>query len=235
MAACILVVDDERRIREVVHYALEREGYRVRLAENAREAQTVLQSETVDLIVLDVMLPDKSGLDLCREFRSQYESPILFLSARSEEIDRVVGLELGADDYLGKPFGTRELVARVKAVLRRTGSEKGPGVDEQLAAMVIGDLALDESRHEVLVKAHTVDLTHTEFLILATMMRRPGVVFERGQLMRSARNDDTHITERTVDTHVRRIRAKLREQGLSPITTVHGVGYKLAAEACSVD
>ncbi len=235
MVPCILVVDDERRIREVVQYALEREGYRVRAAESARQADSTLASESIDLIVLDVMLPDANGLDLCRRFRAEYDIPILFLSARSEEIDRVVGLELGADDYLGKPFGTRELVARVKAVLRRTGATKDTEPSDERTPLVIASLALDENRHEVLVAGQVVPLTHTEFLILGTLMRRPGIVFERGQLMRSARNDDTHITERTVDTHVRRIRAKLRDKGLSPIATVHGVGYKLVADACSLD
>lgn len=230
----ILVVDDEPRIREVVQYALEREGCRVYLAATVREAEATLERETIDLVVLDVMLPDSSGLDLCRRLRAAHQTPVLFLSARGEEIDRVIGLEVGADDYLGKPFGTRELVARIKAVLRRVApaqAEVVPGGGT--TPLKLGALVLDAERHEVRASGRVVALTHTEFLILRTLMQRPGVVFERGQLMRAAREDDTHITERTIDTHIRRIRTKLRECALEPIVTVHGVGYKLDREACS--
>lgn len=229
----ILVVDDEPRIREVVQYALEREGCRVHLAATALEAESMLEREAIDLVVLDVMLPDASGLDLCRRLRAGRATPVLFLSARGEEIDRVIGLEVGADDYLGKPFGTRELVARIKAVLRRAAPTSVEIGVLGSSALELGALVLDGERHEVRAAGRVVPLTHTEFLILRVLMQRPGVVFERGQLMRAAREDDTHITERTIDTHIRRIRAKLRECALEPIVTVHGVGYKLDREACS--
>jgi len=229
----ILVVDDEPRIREVVQYALEREGCRVYLAATAHEAEATLEREAIDLVVLDVMLPDSSGLDLCRRLRAARTTPVLFLSARGEEIDRVIGLEVGADDYLGKPFGTRELVARIKAVLRRAVPATTEVPSGGSSAMELGALVLDGERHEVRARGRVVPLTHTEFLILRALMQRPGVVFERGQLMRAAREDDTHITERTIDTHIRRIRAKLRECSLEPLVTVHGVGYKLDREACS--
>lgn len=229
----ILVVDDEPRIREVVQYALEREGCRVHMAATALEAESLLEREPIDLVVLDVMLPDSSGLDLCRRLRAAHHTPVLFLSARGEEIDRVIGLEVGADDYLGKPFGTRELVARIKAVLRRAGPGAAAVLGAAASPLELGALVLDDERHEVRASGRVVALTHTEFLILRTLMQRPGVVFERGQLMRAAREDDTHITERTIDTHIRRIRAKLRDCALEPIVTVHGVGYKLDREACS--
>jgi len=231
----ILVVDDEPRIREVVQYALEREGCRVYLAATALEAESTLEREAIDLVVLDVMLPDANGLDLCRRLRAGYGTPILFLSARGEEMDRVIGLEVGADDYLAKPFGTRELVARIKAVLRRAQPATPEGLALGPGPLQLDALVLDGERHEVRASGRVVPLTHTEFLILRTLMQRPGIVFERSQLMRAAREDDTHITERTIDTHIRRIRGKLRECGLEPIVTVHGVGYKLDQEACSVD
>jgi two-component system, OmpR family, response regulator len=231
----ILVVDDEPRIREVVQYALEREGCQVRLAANAAEAAVTLQSDDVDLIVLDIMLPDANGLDLCREYRARNRVPILFLSARGEEVDRVVGLEVGADDYLAKPFGTRELVARIKAVLRRCEAPNPqPNEAPTKSRLAIGELMLDPERHEVRVRNSPVNLTHLEFCLLQTLMRRPEVVFERAQLLGEAWKEETHITERTVDTHIRRIRSKLKEHGLSPLATVHGVGYKLVVAACSL-
>lgn len=230
----ILVVDDEPHIREVVQYALTREGSKVTLASNARDAARALSSEAIDLIVLDIMLPDESGLDLCRQYRAKHDVPIVFLSARGEEMDRVLGLEMGADDYLTKPFGTRELIARIKAVLRRSGpATPEPTREHDADRLAIGPLVLDIERHEVRVSGHPVILTHMEFLLLKCLMRRPGVVFERTQLIVESRTDETHITERTIDTHIRRIRAKLREHGLAPIVTVHGVGYKLDVQACS--
>ena len=182
----------------------------------------------------DLLEVGACGLDLCRRYRAKHDVPIVFLSARSEEMDRVLGLEMGADDYLSKPFGTRELVARIKAVLRRAGpAAPEPGTKRGVDRLTLGLLALDIERHEVRVGGHPVMLTHMEFLLLKCLMQRPGVVFERGQLIVESRADDTHITERTIDTHIRRIRAKLREHGLAPIVTVHGVGYKLDLEACS--
>lgn len=231
----ILVVDDEPRIREVVQYALEREGCKVTLAENAKQAARALEQQTPDLIILDIMLPDANGLDLCREYRSRTRVPILFLSAKGEEVDRVIGLEMGADDYLPKPFGTRELVARIRAILRRTQPTQANDAEPSAARIEIGALLLDPERHEVRVGQHSVLLTHTEFSLLRVLMQRPEVVFERQTLLRDARAEDSHITERTVDTHIRRIRAKLREHGLSPVVTVHGVGYKLVRAACSLD
>jgi two-component system OmpR family response regulator len=222
----ILVVDDEQRIREVVQYALEREGYRVSFAVDAAEARPIFGRGDIALVVLDVMLPDTDGLTLCRELRAQSKAPILFLSARSDEIDRVLGLELGGDDYLAKPFSPRELVARVKAILRRTERAEEATASTQGTRIRHGTISIDPERHEVRCGEHLVTLTPTELGMLAALLERPGIVLSRGQLMKRAYAYDHLITERTIDTHVRRIRAKFRLHGVDPIATVHGVGYK---------
>jgi two-component system OmpR family response regulator len=231
----VLVVDDEPRIREVVQYALEREGYRVTTAADAKGADLALRSGSVDLVVLDIMLPDKSGLELCRSLRERRRTPVLFLSARGEELDRIIGLEVGGDDYLSKPFSPRELVARVRAVLRRAQPVEPDASPEpskerterSREPLRVGDLQIDAERHEVRAAGEEVRLTHTEFSILEALAARPGVVFTREQLILAATDEGVHIAERTIDTHVRRIRSKLRERGIAPIETVHGVGYKL--------
>jgi two-component system OmpR family response regulator len=224
----VLVVDDEARIREVVQYALEREGFRVSVVDDGAKALDAIARGSFDLVVLDVMLPGMDGLELCRRVRSSSKVPILFLSARSDEIDRVLGLELGGDDYLTKPFSPRELVARVKAVLRRAAGES-PEPAEKKKKLTHGAITLDPERHEVTCGSEPVILTPTEFGLLAALLERPGVVLSRGQLMERAYSYDNLVTERTIDTHVRRIRAKFRAVGgVDPIATVHGVGYKAA-------
>lgn len=225
----ILVVDDESRIRDVVEYALSKEGYRVTAVGDGQTALARLLSESFDLVVLDVMLPGLDGLEVCRSLRKTSRLPIVFLSARGEEVDRIVGLELGGDDYLVKPFSPRELVARVRAVLRRMETPSGDAAD-CTSTLQSGRLSLDPERHEVRWDGKPVELTSTEFALLLALYERPGVVFSRVQLMQRAYQGDVHVTERTLDTHVRRIRAKFREAGGDPIATVHGVGYK--AEEC---
>ena len=222
----ILVVDDEARIREVVQYALEREGFRVSTVDDGARALDVLtRGDSFDLVVLDIMLPGMDGLELCRRVRSTSEVPILFLSARSDEIDRVLGLELGGDDYLTKPFSPRELVARIKAVLRRADGPRE--AEEPRRRLTHGKISIDPERHEVRWGDQPVSLTPTEFGLLSALLERPGIVLARGQLMQRAYSYDNLVTERTIDTHVRRIRAKFRALGADdPITTVHGVGYK---------
>jgi two-component system OmpR family response regulator len=222
----VLVVEDEGNIREVVRYALEREGFRVTAVEDGRRGLEAAEAAVFDLIVLDIMLPEIDGLSLCRRLRESRHTPILFLSARSDEIDRVLGLELGGDDYLTKPFSPRELVARVRAVLRRSA----PSGDEAPAsgALAHGMLLIDLERHEARYAGEPVVLTATELGLLAALVERPGVVLSRGQLMRRAYAYDNLITERTIDTHVRRIRAKFRRFAHDPIATVYGVGYKAA-------
>lgn len=223
----ILVVDDEKRIREVVEYALTKAGYRVTTTADGEEGLAAFASDAPDLVVLDVMLPGRDGLEVCRRIRAGHATPILFLSARGDEVDKIVGLELGGDDYLAKPFSPRELVARVRAVLRR-GVEASAAPEPPAAARTLrhGDLVVDPERHEVSFGGRRVTLTATEFAVLAALVERPGVVLSRAQLMRRAYDSAVHVTERTLDTHVRRIRAKFRALGADPIETVHGVGYR---------
>lgn len=222
----ILVVDDEKRIRDVVEYALTKAGYRVTTSADGEEGLAAFASDTPDLVVLDVMLPGRDGLEVCRRIRAGHATPILFLSARSDEVDKIVGLELGGDDYLAKPFSPRELVARVRAVLRR-GVEASTAPPTPAPRLLRhGDLVVDPERHEVSLGGRRVTLTATEFAVLSALVERPGVVLSRAQLMRRAYDSAVHVTERTLDTHVRRIRAKFRALGADPIETVHGVGYR---------
>lgn len=225
MSKHILVVDDEARIREVLLYALEKEGFTVTAVDNGLAAVTAVGRGGVDLVVLDVTLPEIDGLEVCRRLRKDHRVPILFLSARAEEIDRIVGLELGGDDYLTKPFSPRELVARVRAVFRRV-EDKAPDPAARPAVLAHDGIQLDAERHEVRCEGRVVELTPTEFGVLGALLERPGVVLSREKLMQRAYRYDNLITERTIDTHVRRIRAKFRELGKDPIATVHGVGYK---------
>ena len=222
----VLIVDDEKRIREVVEYALQKDGFRVSSAADGLAALAAVERDAPDLVVLDVMLPGLDGLSVCKKIRSQGQTPILFLSARADEVDRIVGLELGGDDYLVKPFSPRELVARVRAVLRRFDAASDRAKDPQPQAMRHGLLMLDAERHEATFAGQRVQLTATEFQVLAALIERPGIVLSRGQLLQRAYSDDEQVTERTLDSHVRRIRAKFRSVGGDPIATVHGVGYK---------
>ena len=221
----VLIVDDEKRIREVVEYALQKSGYRVSSVADGPSALSAVLRDPPDLVVLDVMLPGLDGLEVCRRIRSQRQTPILFLSARADEVDRIVGLELGGDDYLVKPFSPRELVARVRAVLRRFEAAAEPH-EPSPRLLRYGAFALDADRHEASYSGARVALTATEFAVLAALIERPGIVLSRAQLLQRAYADDLHVTERTLDSHVRRIRAKFRAVGGDPIATVHGVGYK---------
>lgn len=222
----ILIADDEEHIRDVVQYALERDGYQVETAADGRVALERIEQGGIDLIVLDVLMPELDGLSLCRMVRQQGDMPIIFLSSRGEEADRIVGLELGGDDYVTKPFSPRELSTRIKAVLRRA-SARATSDDDAPPTVVYERVELDPAAHEVRVDGdHKVGLTVTEFRVLYAILERPGLVLTRSQLIRRAYDDDTHITERTIDTHIRRIRAKLRPFGINPIETVHGLGYK---------
>jgi len=235
--ATVLVVDDEAHIREVVQYALEREGLEVVCAANGAEALACVAAGGIDLVVLDVLMPEVDGLEVCRRLRARGPLPIIFLSSRGEEVDRIVGLELGGDDYVTKPFSPRELATRVKAVLRRAPPPGTPAGDPPAPAPGRGDvlrhgrLEIDLPRHEVRVDGGRVDLTLTEFRVLAALLERPGLVLTRSQLIDRARSEDYHITERTIDTHIRRIRAKMRPAGLDPIETVHGLGYRASDPA----
>ncbi len=216
-----LVVDDEANIRDVIRFALSAEGIEVVEAASAERARSANPS-SFDVVVLDVMLPGQDGLTFCRDVRKDSAVPILFLSARSDEFDRVFGLEIGADDYLTKPFSTRELVARVKALLRRGGQAREPA-----KSIARGELLIELEQHRVTMAGTEMLLTPTEFGLLVSLYERPGFVLSRSQLMEKAYAYDNLVTERTIDTHVKRIRSKFREVcELDPIATVHGVGYK---------
>jgi two-component system OmpR family response regulator len=222
----ILIADDEPNIREVISFALERAGYTGAVARNGAEALQVLRRGPVDLIVLDIGMPEMDGLEVCRQIRKNSDVPILFLSARDEEIDRVLGLEIGGDDYVTKPFSARELVARVNVILKRArnGGAKGPAV------MSHGQVRLDVARHGVWFGDRELSLTALEFEILAAFMGRPEVVFNREQIMSAAYGASTFVSDRTIDSHIRNLRAKFADAGCgSIIETVHGVGFRLGA------
>ena len=223
----ILVVDDEARIRDVVQYALEKDGFRVSTAADGNAALARVAKGDVDLVVLDILMPELDGLTVCRRIREKKETarlPVIFLSSRGEEVDRITGLEIGGDDYVAKPFSPRELSTRVKAVLRRAHGTADGGEPEVLSH---GPIELDIGRHEVRVAGAKVEMTVTEFGVLRALLERPGRVLSRAQLIDKAYPHENVITERTIDTHVKRIRAKLRAHGIDPIETVHGVGYKV--------
>lgn len=226
MSSRILVVDDEPHIRDVITFALERAGMAVTAARDGAEALMAWRRHAPDLIVLDIGMPELDGLDVCRTIRKTSEVPILFLSARDEEVDRIIGLEIGGDDYVSKPFSPRELVARVKAILKRSGGAS-PAVSDLL---VRGDLRLDRAGHSVTWRDSAIALTALEFSVLAALLGRADMVFTREQLIVAAYGGDMHVSDRTVDSHIRNIRAKFLAAGCANvITTVHGVGFKLGA------
>jgi two-component system OmpR family response regulator len=220
----ILIVDDEPHIREVVVFALAKAGYSTLEAADGEQALALVEQGTPDLVVLDIMLPDIEGTEICRRIRTTSQIPILFLSSKNEEIDRVLGLELGGDDYVTKPFSPRELVARVRAILRRADSAGGATDAEPLRHNL---LQLDLERCRAVWDGREVILTATEFNILRALLGRPGKVYSRRELMERTYEGASVVSERTLDSHVRRVREKFREVGGDPIETVHGFGYKL--------
>jgi two-component system response regulator RegX3 len=226
--AQILVVDDEDSILEFVSFNLEKEGYAVACAKNGDEALEAASEREFDLVVLDIMLPGTDGFEVCRKIRATSDVPVLFLSARDTELDKVVGLEIGGDDYLAKPFGIRELQARVKALLRRSGGSKTGG-DAPGERLAVGDFVLDEASHTAEYQGRIMDLTPREFELLACLMRHEGQVLSREQLLRQAWDWEYVVETKTVDTHVKRLRDKLEAVDASPelIETVRGYGYRL--------
>lgn len=227
--AHVLIVDDEPRIVEVIRDYLADAGYRVSTARSGEEALQHLRSITPDLVVLDLGLPGVDGLDVARTVRQRSAVPIIMLTARSDEADRVVGLEIGADDYVVKPFSPRELLARVRAVLRRSSADASATATSD-APLVVGDLTVDRARRRVTRGDQVVDLTAGEFDVLAEMAASPGRVYTRGQLMAVLHGVDTGSGERAIDAHVKNIRRKLEPDPRRPVyvLTVHGVGYRLA-------
>ena len=221
--AKILVVDDDPHIRSVLCFALARDGFATAEAADGAAALAAVTRESPDLVLLDVMMPEMNGTEVCREIRRTGDLPVIFLSSRDEEMDRILGLELGGDDYVTKPFSPREVVARVRAVLRR---RQGPAVPE---APPSGPLRLLPDRHEAFWQDQPVALTVTEFAILRAMAAAPGRVFTRDMLMDIAYPDRRVVSDRTIDSHIRHIRQKFAALGGEPIGTVHGLGYRFSA------
>lgn len=228
LATTVLVVDDDAHILEVVAFALRKAGMRVETAQDGAQGLERFAQVQPDVVILDIMMPEMDGTELCRRLRASSRVPIIFLSSRDDEVDRVVGLELGADDYVTKPFSPRELVARVRAILRRV-EPVAPPVAPVGARRVKkhGALALDLDRFQATWGGQEVPLTVTEFGILKTLLGFPGKVFRRDELMDGAYEHHNVVTDRTIDSHVRRVRRKFAEVGGTPIETVHGLGYRL--------
>jgi two-component system, OmpR family, response regulator len=222
VAHSILVVDDDPHIRDVVRFAFEKTGMQISTAQDGKEALRQFDRNVHELVVLDIGMPEMDGLEVCRQIRKTADTPILFLSARDEEIDRILGLEIGGDDYVTKPFSPRELVARVNAILRRARNSPAP------KAMSQGGLAVDPDARTAAFHGTPVSLTALEFDILRTLLARPGFVFTRELILEAAYAGNIHVADRTIDSHVRNIRAKMATVGCEQvIETVHGVGFRL--------
>ena len=222
----LLVVDDDEALVSVLVDALDEEGFHVTKAHDGKAGLSAFRAGTFDLVLLDVMMPELDGLSLCRKLRETSEVPVIFLTSRAEDVDRITGLELGADDFVGKPFNTRELIARMRAVLRRTtrAEKAGPTV-------ISGPLTIDEGKFLVTWRGQAVTLTSTEFKVLLALAKKPGFVLSRDRLIDAARGADVVITERTIDTFIKRIRQKCAavDEDFDAIETVIGVGYRLKA------
>ena len=222
----ILVVDDDAHIREVVRFALEKAGFKAIEAGDGQKALEVFTATTPDLIILDIAMPEMDGLAVCREIRRRSDVPILFLSSRTDEVDRVVGLEIGGDDYVTKPFSPRELVARIQTILKRARA----GVGDQHAAKELrhGPVKMDIPGHAAFWKDTKVPLTATEFALLKQFLSAPERVLSREQLMDAAYDAAINVSDRTIDSHIRNLRGKYAKAGCKEIIeTIHGVGYKL--------
>jgi two-component system, OmpR family, response regulator len=221
----VLVVDDDAHIRDVVCFALRRAGYQPLQAANGLSALDAVAREQPALVVLDILMPELDGTAVCTRLRVNSDVPVIFLTSKDDEVDRILGLELGADDYVVKPFSPRELVARVKAVLRRRGTAAEPDAN----SIVRGKLTVDLEAHTALWDGTEVTLTAMEFALLKVIAAQPRRAFTRDNLMTAAYPNSRFVSDRTIDSHIRHIRSKFESVGGDPIETVHGVGYKLAA------
>jgi len=233
MAATIALVDDDRNILTSVSIAMQGEGYVTRLYPDGEVALKALVENPADLGIFDIKMPRMDGLELLRRLREKSDMPVIFLTSKDEELDEALGLAMGADDYITKPFSQRLLIARVKAILRRTAVRAGPvegATQDDPEPMVRGALEMDPARHQVKWKGAAVTLTVTEFLILEALATRPGVVRTRSQLMDIAYQDDVYVDDRTIDSHIKRLRRKFRQvdPDFSAIDTLYGAGYRFA-------
>lgn len=231
MANCVLIVEDEPDIRKTIDYNLSKESFKVVQAESIAEGEKALAANKIDAIILDLMLPDGSGLTLCRDIKSDTKTkhiPVIILTAKTEEVDRVVGFELGADDYVTKPFSVRELILRVKAILKRRVDS--PQQENDISDIEAGDLRLNLDAHQVFVRDKEIALTALEFRLLKHLLDRRGRVQTRDQLLEEVWGYSSDVTTRTVDTHIKRLREKLLGAG-NCIQTIRGVGYRFARSA----
>jgi two-component system catabolic regulation response regulator CreB len=220
----ILLVEDEAAIADAIVYALQTEAFEVTRVGLGREALGLLQSEKFDVLILDVGLPDQTGFDVCRELRKFSQIPLIFLTARGSEIDRVLGLEMGADDYMVKPFSPRELVARVRVCLRRNAT-----MEKQLQSPESSKFKHDKQGQRIEYAGQALSLTRYEYLLLATLLARPGAVFSRSKLMQDIWADALETADRTVDTHIKTLRAKLRAVDSADVLQTHrGMGYSIS-------
>jgi two-component system response regulator ChvI len=235
MSTVIALVDDDRNILTSVSIALQAEGFITRVYSDSEAALKALADNPPDLAVLDVKMPKLDGMELLRRLREKSAIPVIFLTSKDDELDEALGLAMGADDYIAKPFSQRLLIARIRAVLRRAEMRATPIAEEEQAEpvqIVRGRLAMDPARHRVMWDGKDVTLTVTEFMILEALAQRPGVVKSRNQLMDVAYQDDIYVDDRTIDSHIKRLRRKFRavDGGFGAIETLYGVGYRFAEE-----
>ncbi len=226
----ILVVDDDPHIRELISFALTKSNFSCFSAANGIEALQLFSQQQIDLVVLDINMAEMDGLECCREIRKYSEVPILFLSSRDEEIDRIIGLEIGGDDYVTKPFSPRELTARIKVILKRTNVQVKKAIVESDCQTIYrhGLLTINIEQYQVYWKQIQIMLTAIEFAMLSYMIKQPARVFSRDQIMNAAYSDNIHVSDRTIDSHIRHIRQKFLDVGCEKvIETQHGIGYKL--------
>jgi two-component system response regulator ChvI len=234
MTATIALVDDDRNILTSVSIALQAEGFLTRVYSDGEAALKALADNPPDLAIFDIKMPRMDGLELLRRLRERQSTPVIFLTSKDDELDEALGLAMGADDYIAKPFSQRLLIARIRAILRRAEALQpaGSGGEPTAETLVRGRLAMDPARHRVLWNGEPVTLTVTEFLILETLAQRPGVVKTRNQLMDAAYQDDIYVDDRTIDSHIKRVRRKFR--GVDPefdaIETLYGAGYRFSEE-----
>jgi two-component system, OmpR family, response regulator ChvI len=232
MAATVALVDDDRNILTSLSIALQSEGFMTRLYSDGEAALKALTDNPPDIAVCDIKMPKLDGLELLRRLRERSAMPVIFLTSKTDELDEALGLALGADDYIAKPFSQRLLVARIRAILRRVELSKPQATtaEDMAEPLVRGELAMDPARHKVTWKDRDVTLTVTEFLILESLAQRPGVVKSRNQLMDAAYTDDVYVDDRTIDSHIKRLRRKFRQADsqFDAIETLYGAGYKFS-------
>ncbi|MES2175832.1 MAG: response regulator transcription factor [Pseudomonadota bacterium] len=234
MTATIALVDDDKNILTSVSIALQTEGFLTRIYSDPESALKALLDNPADLAVFDIKMPRMDGIELLRRLREKSQMPVIFLTSKADELDEALGLAMGADDYIAKPFSQRLLLARIRAILRRAEVSKTPDAPDQPVAdpIIRGRLEMDPARHRVKWNSQDVTLTVTEFLILETLAARPGVVKNRNQLMDAAYQDDVYVDDRTIDSHIKRLRRKFREvdSEFNAIDTLYGAGYRFSEE-----